>query len=310
MPAKHTKESFISRSVSVHGDKYDYSLVEYVSGRKAVKIICHKHGLFEQRPDNHLIGKSCRYCSLEDRRLGLKSFIDKSVAIHGNRYDYSLVSYKNNRTKVRIICKTHGEFEQTPRSHLSGFNCYKCAKISAGLSNRVCVDDFILSARKVHGFRYDYSLISEINKTISKVKIICEHHGVFTQTASKHLIGSGCPSCAKTGFDPSKAATLYVLRSECGSFIKVGISKDTKTRFRTLKAKTPFEFSPIEQLHGDGLFVADAEKKLHAIGESANLVGFDGCTEWFKYDREIINMAVKMFKQPSQSGNITRIVKL
>ena len=52
--------------------------------------------------------------------------IEKFNKIHGNKYDYSLVEYVNNTTKVKIICPIHGIFEQTPKSHLDGNNCYKC----------------------------------------------------------------------------------------------------------------------------------------------------------------------------------------
>ena len=60
----HTKESFIEKAVSVHGDKYDYSLVEYRNNRTKVKIICPHHGVFGQTPDAHMVGKGCRNCAL------------------------------------------------------------------------------------------------------------------------------------------------------------------------------------------------------------------------------------------------------
>lgn len=39
-------------------------------------------------------------------------FIEKAIKRHGGNYDYSLVNYINSRTKVQIICKIHGIFEQ------------------------------------------------------------------------------------------------------------------------------------------------------------------------------------------------------
>ena len=54
------------------------------------------------------------------------NFIEKSKKIHGDRYDYSLVEYVNNSTKVKIICHTHGVFEQIPAKHTRGSNCPSC----------------------------------------------------------------------------------------------------------------------------------------------------------------------------------------
>ena len=55
-----------------------------------------------------------------------ENFIEKAKQIHGNKYDYSLVEYKNNKTKVKIICPIHGIFEQTPNCHLRLQGCPKC----------------------------------------------------------------------------------------------------------------------------------------------------------------------------------------
>ena len=55
-------------------------------------------------------------------------FIEKAKKIHGNIYDYSLVNYINNHTKIKIICE-HGIFEQTPKKHLFGQGCKKCNEV-------------------------------------------------------------------------------------------------------------------------------------------------------------------------------------
>jgi len=122
---KHTKETFIKKSKEVHGNKYDYSLVVYNNNSTKVKIVCKKHGIFEQAPYHHMQNQQCPICS-KVKKHTKETFIKKSKEVHGNKYDYSLVVYNNNRTKVKIICKKHGIFEQTPDSHLSGSNCHKC----------------------------------------------------------------------------------------------------------------------------------------------------------------------------------------
>jgi len=109
----------------IHGDEYDYSLVEYKNTDTKVKIICSKHGIFEQRPIGHLSGCGCQKCH-GGVKFTQKQFIEKSRDIHGNKYDYSLVDYVNSSTKVKIICKKHGIFEQQPRHHTDGVGCPSC----------------------------------------------------------------------------------------------------------------------------------------------------------------------------------------
>lgn len=60
--------------------------------------------------------------------MTLEEFIAKSKVVHGNRYDYSKVVYKNSKTKVIIVCPEHGEFEQKPEKHWSGQGCPVCGK--------------------------------------------------------------------------------------------------------------------------------------------------------------------------------------
>ena len=123
-------EKFIIDAKKIHGDKYDYSLVDYKNNCTKVKIICPTHGEFEQTPNNHLSGKGCLKCYGDKTRIRCRSnreqFIPKADLIHNSFYSYSLVDYKNNCTKVKIICPTHGEFEQQPNNHLSGQGCPKC----------------------------------------------------------------------------------------------------------------------------------------------------------------------------------------
>ena len=126
-----TTEEFISRARRVHGNKYDYALVEYSVTRVPVKIICREHGEFEQKPTRHLSGGGCQTCGRlaagKAIRLNTEQFIAKAKRVHGDRYDYSLVSYETNELPVKIVCPAHGEFEQKPHGHLRGSGCRECA---------------------------------------------------------------------------------------------------------------------------------------------------------------------------------------
>jgi len=119
-----TTENFIERSDIIHNNKYNYSLVNYKNNKTKVKIICSEHGIFEQRPDDHLKGCGCAICS--GNVMTTEMFIDKSKKIHGDKYDYSLVDYKKYKIKVEIVCSKHGVFKQTPYHHMIGCGCQVC----------------------------------------------------------------------------------------------------------------------------------------------------------------------------------------
>jgi very-short-patch-repair endonuclease len=202
---KYTTERFIQKATEMHGDKYDYSLANYINSKIPMKIICKEHGIFETTAQCHIRKNpaGCPKCSHTSKN-DTEGFIKKSKEVHGNKYDYSLVDYKNNNTKVKIICPSHGEFEQLPRIHASGFNCPKCRYIDRGKkckiqkekkSYKLDTKSFIKKAKKIHGEIYDYSLVDYKNIR-TKIKIICKTHGEFEQKAFDHLRKSECPKCA------------------------------------------------------------------------------------------------------------------
>ena len=120
-----------------------------------------------------------------------EEFIKEATEKHEGKYDYSKVEYVNNRKKVCIICPKpeHGEFWQVPSSHLSGCGCPKCYGKYAPTT-----EEWIVSAHKVHGDKYDYSKVKYVDAK-TKVCIKCTDHGEFWQLPSNHLRGQGCPTC-------------------------------------------------------------------------------------------------------------------
>ena len=195
MSTLKTSEQFIEDSRKVHGDKYDYSKVEYINDKTKVCIICPIHGEFWQTPRNHIQGKGCRYCQHRSYKYTSEEFIEQAKKVHGDKYDYSKVEYVNNHTKVCIICPIHGEFLQTPNSHLNGNSCKKCGQIKIGNYTRKTTEQFILEAKEIHGDKYDYSKVEYVNAN-TKVCIICPIHGEFMQSPHKHINGKrGCSKC-------------------------------------------------------------------------------------------------------------------
>ncbi|ELO2703246.1 hypothetical protein QWR64_003982 [Escherichia coli] len=127
MKKRLTTKEFIEKAEKIHGGFYDYSQVNYTTAKKDVIIICPIHGEFKQWPSNHLNGQGCPLCCGTAKKSS-EEFIKEARPINGDEYDYSLVEYVNNNTKVKIICKVHGVFEQTPINHLKGEGCPLCAK--------------------------------------------------------------------------------------------------------------------------------------------------------------------------------------
>lgn len=188
-----TTEEFIKEARKIHGDKYDYSKVQYVNNKSKVCIICPEHGEFLQSPAHHLNGFGCPKCS-KNYKLTTEEFIEKSVNIYGDRYDYSKVNYVNNKTKVSIICPDHGEFKIFPKIFLKGLGCVKCRYVSD-------TNTFIEKAKKIHRDKYYYSkTIYKDNK--DKICIICPEHGEFWQSPHDHLDGCGCPNCSHSTSNP------------------------------------------------------------------------------------------------------------
>jgi hypothetical protein len=201
--AKLTTEEFIVRAKAVHGNKYDYSKVEYVNNSTPVVIICPKHGVFEQRPNNHYYGNGCPKCArvAQSARQAMSQevWLERAKRIHDNKYDYSKVAYINNHTPIKIICPIHGEFMQTPANHVKGQGCPICGMSKTKLSQEEAKERI---SDKLSKFSYEvvepfvYKGDRDTNITIH-----CKIHD-FTWTTSWHQViyagtnlTGGCPGC-------------------------------------------------------------------------------------------------------------------
>lgn len=228
-----TKESYIEKARKVHGDKYDYSKMVYKTSKDKICVICPEHGEFYVKANDHINSKrGCPKCY--DIKRGMTQrytsgeFIKKAQELYGNKYDYSKVEYINSKTKVCIICPSHGEFWQTPSSHLFGKKCPLCGKNESAKKRMMTIDQFINKAREIHGDQYDYSK-SEYNGIFEPISIICKKHGLFKQIASYHLSGNGCQQCAKEMTESSYERELF-------DFIKGNYNGITMHNYRSVLA--------------------------------------------------------------------------
>lgn len=191
---KVTTTDFIARAKAVHGDKYDYSVTEYVKSSTKLTIICPVHGEFKVLPSNHVGRRSgCPKCAGQEK-LTSESFRERAGEIHGDHYDYSEVQYVNRKTKVTIVCPTHGEFQQTPKAHLTGNGCNKCGWDKLRRKKAMGREEFVSRSREIHSSRYDYHLVEYTNNR-TPVTIICPVHGPFEQRPEVHLLGNGSIQC-------------------------------------------------------------------------------------------------------------------
>jgi len=201
-----TNEIFINKAKEIHGDKFDYSYVNYIDSQTHVTIICFScNNTFKTIPNNHLRGKGCKKCATklnaEKLKKSQEQFIKECREKHKDEiglpiYDYSLVEYKSTHKKIIIICKTHGRFEQCPSDHLSGKSCNECGILKRTINQTFTQKQFLEKAFEKHGNKYDYSQVNYINsqtKIIIKCNI-CNY--IFEQQPNSHLQGCGCDKCA------------------------------------------------------------------------------------------------------------------
>jgi hypothetical protein len=123
-----------------------------------------------------------------------KIFVEKARKVHGDKYNYSQSVYTGNKNKIKIICKEHGEFFQSPLDHYGQkkCGCRKCSGIFPMDS-----ESFIKISNNLHKGKYDYSKVVFVHR-MSPVEIICPEHGSFFQIPKNHIghnKGHGCPKC-------------------------------------------------------------------------------------------------------------------
>lgn len=184
---------FLKKAKEVHQDKYTYS--GYRSLSHTITITCPMHGIFTAKAAGHLAGRGCPKCAGNQRKSN-EEFERDARSVHGDKYDYSSVTYITSQQEVTITCPTHGSFQQTPTSHLAGHGCQVCGLTKCQTVSLSNIDAFIASAKAVHGDTYDYSAC-QYERATKPINIICRNHGIFRQRPRDHVNSTnGCPKCA------------------------------------------------------------------------------------------------------------------
>jgi hypothetical protein len=193
--------NFIKHAIEKHGDKYDYSEVNYVDSKEKVNIFCNSCEIsFLQSPNNHLIGHGCRKCGFEEvgkqNTKLFSDFLNQANEKHNNKFEYDESTYVNGSIEIGIYCKYHKiNFKQTPHRHLNTLGCEKCFR-ELKYNGEISHDEWSERVVKKHGNKYDYSLVDKDTfEYKNKIKIICHKHGEFEQYPGAHT-KHGCHSCA------------------------------------------------------------------------------------------------------------------
>lgn len=168
---------------------------------------------------------------------------------HGDRYDYKNVVYKNNNSKVEIICTKHGPFFQSPSGHMDGKGCEECAKESRPKVKREnAAKKFVGEALLViehQGRGYTYEKAVYVGSRV-KLSVTCPEHGDFDVTPNNHLKGRGCPDCSEYGYRRSKPGNLYIL--QCQDTTKIGITNNpVKDRKNSISNSYGNEFTVLRE---------------------------------------------------------------
>lgn len=112
---------FIKRAINRHGNKYDYSRVNYINSKTKVDIICSKHGLFKQAPSEHLYGKGCPICKSSHLETELRLYLIKNNIQFEEQKSWDWLIYESKqyvdfylpKYNVAIECQGLQHFKDT-----------------------------------------------------------------------------------------------------------------------------------------------------------------------------------------------------
>lgn len=200
---KWTYDRFISAANSIHGGKFDYSEISPLTDftiytrLNIICLICYYK--WDTSLQSHITQKhGCPSC-YGNVAYTLQSFIKASRKVHGNIYNYDMITesdIKGKDSNVNLKCNTCNYIWLVSiHDHINGgTGCPNCAD-----KVKYTRDRFIVKSIKIHGDNYDYSLIKDedITNRKSHVNIICKKcFRSWSTSIASHIQGSGCTNCS------------------------------------------------------------------------------------------------------------------
>lgn len=284
------KEEYIDRINSTGRYKFISFHGEFKNSKSRANVECLKCGLRWDACIHYLAAgiSGCRACA-KKRRWTAEERIEQINSTGRAEFVSWFGNYSGCDSKANLRCAKDGlEWVASVGNVVNhGSGCPSCGGV-----RRYTDAEIIEKINSTENIEFISWQCGYKNQN-SKANVRCKKDGFEWKASVNNLTMNkrGCPACARTGYDPSKTAYLYALRSDCGSYIKIGITNKPKQRHSQLLRSTPFTFSRIGIICGDGVDIASIERKLLSDNESASLKGFNGCTEWLKVtDRLMIEM--------------------
>lgn len=228
-------------------------------------------------------GRRCPQCSGK-RRWTASDRIKQVNEIGNIEFVGWRGDYVNVKSKAMVRCGIDGyEWVASVNNVVNNRQgCPQCAGVRRWTASER------ISQINAHGGAVFVRWAGVYKNAFSKAVIRCEESHEWESSVDNILRNRGCPYCANHGYDTNRTGTLYALRSECGSMVKIGISNNHNVRHKTLKRKTPFNFECIELCHGYGAIIKMIEGALHEFMIDVPFdVKFDGSSEWKSWDDRI-----------------------
>lgn len=263
MSRKKSKEQFIAESKRVHGDRYDYSLVQYVDANTKVCIVCPIHGEFWQRPNDHIRGIGCKKCSYDKKgkadRMEYCDFLKRARMTHGNKYQYNENSFIGSHFGIIINCPIHGVFTQRAESHIRGQGCPKCALLERHKKvHGKGINDLEVNTKKDISYRVWNNMLNRSINERTKDKMptyegvsVCDEWLIYSNFKSwfyspengyiegysldKDILvkGNKIYSPDTCCFVPQEINTLFINRRRFRGEYPIGVSKSTSGRYKS-----------------------------------------------------------------------------
>lgn len=237
------------------------------------------------------IGDGCPQCA-GNRRYTKDERMQQINALPNISFVRWVDGYKNSYSKAICKCATDGNEWPASIHDLvnGGRGCPVCGLAARADARRIPENEIVNKINELPNISF-VRWFDNYRNASSKAVYRCavDNHEWSASVGAVSRGVTGCPKCAQYGYQLAKPGTLYILRSECGSMVKIGISNNHEQRHGQLKRATPFDWHCIELLHSDdGGLIAEWEKELHSWTEQVEFKEpFDGSTEWRKWDNRL-----------------------
>lgn len=279
----------------------EFEFVKWVSGEyknaySKMVMQCEKHGQWCVSYHDYVNGgKACPECGKIKRALSRRTpQAQAEEKIKSMLGGYNFLGWESGTftgwaCKGSFVCEKGHCFRSTYNNFTRGKRCPSCSNEKLSQLYQQSEQDAIEKMKKS---RPDMKFIAWVDGEYKNAKSVaffeCDNGHYVKMNYNAVQQGNGCRFCAKSGFNPLKTGYLYCLRSEDGTKVKVGITNNPETRMYMLKRNTPFGFDLTELVKFEkGIEARNLEMIFHKQFESANLKGFDGSTEWLKWNCDI-----------------------